>query len=93
MATSFAASLRRDGICAPMLLEGPMDGDAFRAYIKQLLVPTLTIGDTVIMDNLPADKVAGVRDAIGAAGAKLVYYRCIPLTSTRSRWHFQSSRR
>ena len=73
MTTSFAASLRRDGICAPMLLEGPMDGDAFRAYIEQLLVPTLTIGDTVIMDNLPAHKVAGVRDAIEAAGAKLVY--------------------
>ena len=73
MTTSFTAGLRRDGICAPMRLDGPIDGDAFRAYIEQLLVPTLTIGDTVIMDNLPAHKVAGVREAIEAAGAKLVY--------------------
>jgi transposase len=73
MTTSFTAGLRRDGIAAPMLLEGPIDGAAFLAYIEQLLVLTLTIGDTVIMDNLPAHKVAGVREAIEAVGAKLVY--------------------
>jgi transposase len=49
------------------------DGDAFLAYIEQVLVPSLTIGDTVIMDNLPAHKVTGVREAIEAAGANLVY--------------------
>jgi len=73
MTTTFTAGLRLDGISAPMLLEGPMDGDAFLAYIEQVLVPTLTIGDTVIMDNLPAHKVTGVREAIEAAGANLVY--------------------
>ena len=73
MTTTFTAGLRLDGISAPMLLEGPMDGDAFLAYIEQVLVPTLTIGDTVIMDNLPAHKVTGVREAIEAAGASIVY--------------------
>ena len=73
MTTSFIAGQRFDGICAPMLLEGPIDGDALLADIEQLLVPTLTIGDTVIMDNLPVHKLAGVREAIEAAGAQLVY--------------------
>jgi transposase len=73
MTTTFTAGLRLDGISAPMLLEGPMDGDAFLAYIEQVLVPTLTIGDTVIMDNLPAHKVPGVREAVEAAGANLLY--------------------
>jgi transposase len=50
-----------------------MDGDAFRAYVTQVLIPELAPGDTVIMDNLPAHKVRGVRDAIKAAGAKLLY--------------------
>lgn len=73
MTTTFTAGLRLDRISAPMLLEGPMDGDAFLAYTEQVLVPTLTIGDTVIMDNLPAHKLAGVRAAIEAAGAHLAY--------------------
>ena len=72
MTTSFTAGLRLDGIGAPMLLEGPIDGAAFLASLEPLLGPTLTIGDTVIMDNLPAHKVAGVREAIEAAGAKRV---------------------
>ena len=62
-----------NGISAPMLLDGPMDGDTFLAYIKQVLVPTLTVGDTVIMDNLSAHETAGVRLAIEAAGANLLY--------------------
>jgi transposase len=56
-----------------MLLDGPMDGDAFRAYVTQVLVPELATGDIVVMDNLPAHKVAGVRDAIETAGATLLY--------------------
>ena len=56
-----------------MLLDGPMDGDAFRAYVTHVLVPELTPGDIVVMDNLPAHKVAGVRDAIEQAGASLLY--------------------
>ena len=73
MTTTFIAGLRLDGISAPLLLEGPMDGDAFLAYVEQVLVPSLAIGDTVIMDNLPAHKVTGVREAIEASGANLVY--------------------
>jgi transposase len=56
-----------------MIIDGPMDGAAFRAYVTQVLVPELKCGDLVIMDNLPAHKVSGVRDAIEAAGAKLIY--------------------
>jgi transposase len=71
--TTFTAGLRMNGISAPMLLDGPMDGETFLAYIEQVLVPTLTLGDTVIMDNLSAHKMAGVRLAIEAAGASLLY--------------------
>ena len=71
--TIFTAGLRWGGIAAPMVLDGPMDGDAFRAYVGQVLVPELTPGDIVIMDNLPAHKVGGVRQAIEAAGATLLY--------------------
>ncbi len=59
------------GSTAPMVLDGPMNGPAFLAYVEQVLVPTLAPGETVIMDNLPAHKVAGVRTAIEAAGASL----------------------
>ena len=55
-----------------MLLDGPMDGDAFLAYLRQVLVPQLRSGDTVIMDNLSAHKVSGVCEAIEAAGARLL---------------------
>jgi transposase len=71
--TTFTAGLRIGGLAAPMILDGPMDGSAFRAYVTQVLVPELAPGDTVIMDNLPAHEVRGVRDAIEAAGAKLIY--------------------
>jgi transposase len=65
--------LRSDGLIAPLVLDGPMDGDAFLAYVEQLLAPSLRPGDTVIMDNLPAHKVHGVREAIQAVGASLLY--------------------
>jgi transposase len=71
--TTFTAGLRIGGLAAPFVLDGPMDGDAFRAYVSQVLAPELTIGDVVIMDNLPAHKVKGVRQAIEAAGATLIY--------------------
>ncbi len=73
MTTTFVAGLRIDGLSAPMLLEGPMDGDAFLAYVEQILAPTLAPGETVVMDNLPAHKVHGVRQAIEAVGAELRY--------------------
>lgn len=71
--TTFTAGLRLDGIAAPMLLPGPMDGDAFRTYVEKVLVPELNPGDTVIMDNLPAHKVSGIREMIEAAEARLLY--------------------
>ncbi len=71
--TTFTAGLRRSGMGAPMVLDGPMNGPAFLAYIKQVLVPTLSPGDIVVMDNLPAHKLAGVRAAIEAVGASLRY--------------------
>lgn len=71
--TTFTAGLRLNGIVAPMLLDGPMNGDAFLAYVEQVLAPELSPGDVVVMDNLPAHKVAGVRQAIETAGARLLY--------------------
>jgi transposase len=70
--TTFVAGLRRSGIVAPLVLDGPVTGAIFRAYIEQVLAPTLRTGDIVVMDNLPAHKVAGVREAILAAGAGLL---------------------
>ena len=71
--TTVTAGLRRTGMGAPMVLDGAMNGPAFLAYIEQVLVPTLSPGDIVVMDNLPAHKPAGVRAAIEAAGASLRY--------------------
>ncbi|ESY63165.1 transposase TRm2011 [Mesorhizobium sp. LNHC252B00] len=58
---------------APFVYDGAMNGNVFLAYVEQVLVPTLSEGDVVVMDNLPAHKAAGVRDAIKAAGASLLY--------------------
>ena len=69
--TTFTAALRLSGMTAPMVLDGPMNGDAFLAYVEQVLVPTLGQGDIVVMDNLPAHRRVGVREAIEAAGARL----------------------
>jgi transposase len=71
--TTFTAGLRCDGITAPFVLDGPMNGPAFLVYVEHVLVPSLTPGDIVVMDNLPAHKVAGVRRLIEAAGAALLY--------------------
>ena len=71
--TTFVGALRATGITAPLVIDGPMNGDIFLAYVQQQLGPTLRSGDTVIMDNLSSHKRAGVREAIEAVGAKLVY--------------------
>lgn len=71
--TTVTAGLRLTGIAAPMVLDGPMNGEAFRAYVEQVLVPELAAGDVVVMDNLPAHKVGGIREAIEQAGAILLY--------------------
>lgn len=67
--TTFLAALRSDAIVAPLVIDGPMDGPIFLAWVEQFLVPTLRTGDIVIADNLSSHKVAGVRTAIEAAGA------------------------
>lgn len=69
--TTFTAGLRLSGMMAPMVLDGAMNGPAFLAYVEQCLVPEISPGDIVVMDNLPAHKIAGVRQAIEAAGATL----------------------
>ena len=71
--TTFVAALRCDGLTAPLVIDGAMDGALFLAYIEQQLVPTLRPHDIVVMDNLSAHKIAGVREAIEAAGASVVY--------------------
>ena len=71
--TTFVGGLRHEGIAAPMVLDGAMNGALFRAYTEQMLAPELARGDIVIMDNLAAHKVAGVREAIERAGAWLLY--------------------
>jgi hypothetical protein len=65
--------LRQSGIVAPLVLDGPMTGPAFRAYVEQFLAPALAPGDVVVLDNLAAHKVEGVRQAIAAAGASVLY--------------------
>jgi len=71
--TTFIAGLRQSGVIAPMVLDGPMTGAAFRAYIEQALAPALQPGDVVVMDNLAAHKVAGVSEAIAATGGSTLY--------------------
>jgi len=71
--TTFVAALRSTALTAPCVIDGPMNGNAFLAYVEQILVPSLKPGDIVVLDNLSAHKVPGVRDAIEAAGAKLLY--------------------
>ena len=73
MTTTFVAGLRNTGMVAPMVLDGPLDGGLFQAYVDQVLVPELRPGDVVVMDNLGSHKGAGVRAAIEAAGAGLLY--------------------
>ena len=69
--TTFVGALRLEGMTAPMVLDGAMHGAAFVAYVEQVLAPTLSPGDIVIMDNLPAHKPVAVGQAIEAAGAEL----------------------
>ena len=67
------ASLSMAGIEAPMTINGAVDGVVFKVYIEEVLCPTLSKGDVVVMDNLPAHKVSGIRELIEAKGAKLIY--------------------
>lgn len=71
--TTFIAALRCDAVTAPMVLDGPMNGEAFLAYVGQILVPTLKPGDVVVMDNVAVHKVFGVEAAIESAGASVLF--------------------
>jgi transposase len=71
--TTFLAGLRLTGMVAPMVLDGPINHDAFTAYVEQFLVPELAPGDVVVMDNLGSHKAPAIRAAIEAAGARLLY--------------------
>jgi len=66
-------ALSRRGVVAAMTIESATDGDVFLAYLEQALCPKLQAGDVVVMDNLSAHKVQGVRQLIEASGAKLLY--------------------
>jgi transposase len=71
--TTFVGGLRLSGFTAPLVVDGPMNGKTFLAYVQQHLAPALAPGDVVVMDNLAAHKVKGVRQAIEAVGARLLY--------------------
>jgi transposase len=71
--TTFVGALRRRRLTAPMVTDGPMDGEMFLAYVRNFLCPTLEPGDIVVLDNLSSHKVTGVESAIRAAGATLLY--------------------
>ena len=68
---TFLGALRADGLTAPYVFDGPINGTCFLAYVEQQLVPTLKPGDIVVMDNLGSHKAKTVRNAINAAGARL----------------------
>jgi transposase len=70
---TFLAALRCDTITAPFVLDGPINGEWFLAYVEQVLVPTLSPGDVVVMDNLGSHKGKAVRRAIRSAGAHLIF--------------------
>jgi transposase len=67
------AGLRSTGITAPYVLDGPVNGEIFLAYVEQILAPTLSPGDILILDNLRSHKVAGVREAVEARNAQILY--------------------
>ena len=71
--STFVAALRTSGLTAPLVVDGAINGEIFLAYVEQVLAPTLTTGDIVVLDNLGSHKVAGVREAVEARGARLVY--------------------
>ena len=71
--STFVGALRWEGLSAPLVLDGAINGEYFLAYVKQALVPTLRPGDVVILDNLSSHKVAGVREAIEAVSAEIWY--------------------
>ena len=78
--TTFLGALRATGFVAPLTVEGAINGDLFRAWVEQHLAPVLKPGDIVVMDHLSSHKVAGIRQAIEAVGAEVLYLPPIRLT-------------
>lgn len=70
---TFVAALRHDGIVAPWVIDGPINGRIFQTYVEQVLAPILRPGDIVILDNLGSHKAPAIRAAIRAAGARLFF--------------------
>ena len=96
--TTFLAALRTSGLTAPLVVDGAINGDLFLAYVKQQLLPTLTAGDIVILDNLSSHKKAGVREAIESAGATMLYlppyspdFNPIELAFSKFKWLLRST--
>jgi transposase len=93
--TTFVAGLRHDGLTAPMVVDGAMNGRTFLTYVRKLLAPTLSAGDIVVMDNLASHKVAGVREAVGARVAYLPPYspelNPIELVFSKFKWLLRSA--
>lgn len=71
--TTFVGALTARGFVAPMVVDGPINGDLFRAYVEKVLVPDLRPGDVVVLDNLGSHTVAGVREAVEGAGCRLLF--------------------
>lgn len=71
--STIIAAVRLSGVFAPAIFDGPTDSDVFAAYVQQVLVKGLRPGDVVVMDNLAPHKITGVKVAIEAAGAKVLY--------------------
>ena len=92
LTTTFTGALRLSGLTAPMLLDGPMNRDAFEAYVEQVLVPTLVAGDVVILDNLPAHKSVSARTRSRQREQRSAFFPRIRPISTRSSTPSPSSR-
>lgn len=73
MTTTFVGALRSTGLVAPLVIDGALNGELFRAYVEQQLIKALKPGDIVIMDNLPSHKVKGIEEAINSVNAYLLY--------------------
>ena len=71
--TTFVSALRCDGLSAAMTVDGSMNGDLFVAYVEQVLLPVLRVGDVVVLDNLAAHKRAEARELIEGAGCALIF--------------------
>ncbi len=71
--TTFIAGLRCDEVSAPLVIDGPLDGAMFLAWVRECLCPSLSAGDVVVADNLSSHKVAGVQEALQAVGARILY--------------------